>query len=92
MQNYYEKLYNEIKIKNVVNNSNVYDFMEYRCKTMELDFQQYQALYGHVVYKYEKLRNTKLWKISKKIKAKIKIKPNLKQKQQKEGYTYEADR
>ena len=46
--------------------------MEYRTKTREQDFDQYQALYGHVVYKYEKLRNTKIWKISKKIKGKIK--------------------
>ena len=74
MQEYYETLYNEKNTENKEDIADIYTFMEYRTKTMELDFQQYQALYGHVVYKYEKLRNTKLWKISKKIKAKIKNK------------------
>ena len=72
MQEYYETLYNEINTENKEDIADIYKFMEHRAKTMELDFQQYQALYGHVVNKYEKLRNTKLWKISKKIKAKIK--------------------
>ena len=72
MQEYYETLYNEINTENKEDIADIYKFMEHRTKTMELDFQQYQALYGHVVNKYEKLRNTKLWKISKKIKAKIK--------------------
>ena len=74
MQNYYIELYNNVKIENTKSVADAYSFMEYRTKTREQDFDQYQALYGHVVYKYERLRNTKLWKISKKIKAKIKNK------------------
>ena len=46
--------------------------MEYRTRALEVDFQQYQATYGHVICRYEKMRNTKLWKIAKKIKRKIK--------------------
>ena len=72
MQKYYIELYNNVKIENTKAVADVYSFMEYRTKTREQDFDQYQALYGHVVYKYEKLRNTKIWKISKKIKGKIK--------------------
>ena len=74
MQKYYIELYNNVKNENTKAVADVYSFMEYRTKTREQDFDQYQALYGHVVYKYERLRNTKLWKISKKIKAKIKNK------------------
>ena len=48
--------------------------MDYRAKTKEYDFNQYQALYGHVVYKYEKMRSTKIWRLLKKVKAKIKRK------------------
>ena len=72
MQEYYEELYKSIEIENINKIANIYQFMEYRTKTLEVDFQQYQALYGHVIYRYEKMRNTKIWKIAKKIKRKIK--------------------
>lgn len=71
MQKYYEDLYKKIDRKN---NDFVdgYYFMEYRAKTKELELNQLHALYGHVIYKYEKMRDTKIWRLLKKVKAKIK--------------------
>ncbi|MEI3394911.1 MAG: glycosyltransferase [Clostridia bacterium] len=74
MQKYYEELYKNIEIQNTTKYADIYSFMDYRTKTKEIDFNQYQALYGHVVYKYEKMRSLKVWKIAKKIKAKLKRK------------------
>ena len=45
--------------------------MEYRAKSKEFEFNQYQASYGHVVYRYEKMRSSMIWKIAKKIKGKL---------------------
>lgn len=72
MQKYYEELYSKINIKEEKRVANIYKFMDYRSKTKEFEFNQYQALYGHVVYKYEKMRNTSIWRIAKKIKSKLK--------------------
>lgn len=72
MQEYYEKLYKNVEGKNEV--ADIYKFMDYKAKIKEVEFNQYQATYGHVVYKYEKMRNSKIWKIAKKIKAKIRRK------------------
>ena len=69
MQEYYENLYKNVEGKNEV--ADIYKFMDYKAKIKEVEFNQYQATYGHVVYKYEKMRNLKIWKIAKKIKAKI---------------------
>ena len=69
MQEYYDKLYKTIDESNEIE---VYKFIEYKAKTKEFEFNQYQSLYGHVVDKYEKIRNTKIWKIAKKVKAKLK--------------------
>ena len=69
MQEYYENLYKNVEGKNEV--ADIYKFMDYNAKIKEVEFNQYQATYGHVVYKYEKMRNLKIWKIAKKIKAKI---------------------
>lgn len=69
MQEYYKNLYSEIKEKNEI--ADIYKFMEYRTKSRELEFNQYQATYGHVVHKYEKMRSSAIWKIAKKIKGKI---------------------
>ena len=74
MQKYYEELYKNIEIQNTTKYAYIYSFMDYRTKTKEIDFNQYQALYGHVVYKYEKMRSSKIWKIAKKIKAKLRRK------------------
>ena len=71
MQDYYEKMYNQIKIKEDENYANMYKLKDFQRKTMEIDFSEYQALYGHVVYRYEKIRSTKLWKYAKKIKEKL---------------------
>ena len=70
MQKYYEDLYSKIESDNI--DLNLYSFMEYRAKNKEVEFNQYQTQYGHVVYKYEKMRASKIWKIAKKVKRKIK--------------------
>ena len=74
MQKYYEDLYSKINPIQEEKNASIYNFIDYRAKGKEYEFNQYQALYGHVVYKYEKMRSTKIWKALKKIKAKIKRK------------------
>ena len=71
MQKYYDELYNKIEIKDKDRVANIYNFMDYRAKTKEYEFNQYQSLYGHVVYKYEKIRASSIWKIAKKIKSKL---------------------
>ena len=72
MQDYYEKIYENITAKN--ENSDVYSFIDYRIQTTKVDFDQYLALYSHVVRRYEKMRSSKVWKIAKKIKRKLKNK------------------
>ena len=74
MQEYYKKLYNKIlDEKNIENKENdIYSFINYKKAAKDLELNQYQLSYGHVVHKYEKLRNTKMWKIAKKIKRKLK--------------------
>lgn len=72
MQKYYDDLYDVIKLPEENRIANIYNFMDYRSKVKEYEFNQYQALYGHVVYKYEKMRSTKMWRLLKKIKAKLK--------------------
>ena len=52
MQEYYQNLYKNIVEKNENKLANIYEFMEYRTRALEVDFQQYQATYGHVVYRY----------------------------------------
>lgn len=70
MQEYYNNLYKKIEFNN--KNADIYNFINFRTKTREIEFDQYQAVYGHVVCKYERIRGLKLWKIAKKIKAKLK--------------------
>ena len=36
-----------------------------------MDFNHYQAMYGHVVYRYERIRASKIWKLAKKVKRKL---------------------
>ena len=71
MQEYYEDLYKNVEIKDIDKVANIYKFMEYRANIKEFEFNQYQAQYGHVVHKYEKMRNSLVWKIAKKIKRKL---------------------
>lgn len=72
MQKYYKKLY---KDSNQLNENNRYidgfKFINYKKISIEKEYEIYRALYGHVIYKYEKIRNSKLWKIAKKVKSKI---------------------
>ena len=71
MQEYYINIYNSISQDKNNKYVNIYDLKELTRKAMEIDFMQYQASYGHVIHRYEKLRNTKLWKVAKKVKAKL---------------------
>ncbi len=70
MQKYYENLYESIELK--PKTANIYEFIDQKTKMKEIEFNQYLTKYGHIINKYEKTRNTKLWKIAKKLKAKIK--------------------
>ena len=70
MQKFYIDLYKIVVSNNVYIDS--YKFMDYMGKTREFDFDQYLINYGHIIYRYEKMRNTKIWKIAKKIKRKLK--------------------
>jgi GT2 family glycosyltransferase len=72
MQEYYNNLYSSIN-SNPEDNS-LYQFIDFKSKSKEFEFNMYQANYGHVVYKYERMRSTKIWKIAKKIKRKLKRK------------------
>ena len=69
MQEEYKKMYEKVEIKN--NLVDIKSIQQLENKSKEMDFNHYQAMYGHVVYKYEKIRSSKIWKIAKKIKAKI---------------------
>lgn len=71
MQKYYEDLYNQVKEQENNRVANIYRFMEYRTKFKEREFNEYQSAYGHVVHRYEMMRRSRLWRIAKKIKAKL---------------------
>lgn len=70
MQKYYNELYKKIEKENKL--ADIYKFMRHKAETQAIDFQQYQLTYGHIVHKYEKMRTSKVWKIAKKVKSKIK--------------------
>ena len=72
MQNYYEDLYKIVPEKEGKDVADMYLLKDFARQTMEIDFMQYMALYGHVVHRYEKMRASKLWKIAKKVKAFLK--------------------
>lgn len=67
MQNYYIELYDNVKISKGTSVS-LYNLFNYRYKVSSFEFDQYRALYAHVVARYEKARATKIWKTGKKIK------------------------
>lgn len=69
MQNYYEELYKIVPEKGSMDIADMYMLKDFARQTMEIDFMQYKALYGHVVHRYEKMRASKLWKIAKKVKT-----------------------
>ena len=71
MQNEYLNIYNEIKNKDK-GISNIYKLIDYQKQNTSYQYQIYTNTYGHVVNKYEKLRASKIWKVAKKLKKKIK--------------------
>ena len=70
MQDEYKKIYANSKAsKEVANLDNINNIIN---KNKELEINSYNLAYGHIIAKYEGLRNTSVWKIAKKIKAKVK--------------------
>lgn len=74
MQKYYDRLYSEKAKEISYKYEDMYILAEYKNKNKVLEFEQYQVTYGHLVHKYETLRKSTMWKIAKKIKAKIRRK------------------
>ena len=70
MQKYYQDMYNQIQ--NNKEYANMYKLFVYKDKNEALEFNLYKANYGHVVHRYEMMRRSKLWKIAKKIRGKLK--------------------
>lgn len=71
MQKEYYKIYEQIenKEKQV---ANLYNLIDYQKQNTSYQYQIYTNTYGHIVYKYEKLRASRIWRIAKKIKGKLK--------------------
>lgn len=69
MQKEYKKMYEKVEMENKL--VDIRSIKQLENKSNEIDFNYYRAMYGHVVYRYEKIRAFKIWKIAKKIKAKI---------------------
>lgn len=72
MQKEYKKMYEKVEMENKL--VDIRSIKQLENKSNEIDFNYYRAMYGHVVYRYEKIRAFKIWKIAKKIKAKIREK------------------
>ena len=71
MQKQYAEIYETIVIKEK-QIANTYPLIHYQKENVAYQYQIYTNTYGHIVHKYEKLRATKLWRVAKKIKAKLK--------------------
>ena len=69
MQEEYKKMYEKVEIKN--NLVDIKSIQQLENKSKEMDFNHYQAMYGHVVYRYERIRASKIWKLAKKVKRKL---------------------
>lgn len=74
MQKYYLKLYNGVEKENKP--ISLYKLINYSNKIASIEFEEYKALYAHVVNKYERIRATKMWGIAKNIKSFLKEKRN----------------
>ena len=49
----------------------IFDLIEYKNQNSYNEFENYRNTYGHLIHRYEMARRSKLWKIAKKIKAKL---------------------
>lgn len=73
MQNEYERIYADIGYNNIKRDVvNTYKMIKLQKENSQYQLESYQNIYGHVVHKYEKMRSTKIWRLAKKIKRKIK--------------------
>ena len=72
MQNEYEKMY-EVNCNNEksIDTFNTYKMIRLQKENNQYQYEIYQNMYGHIVYKYEKIRSTKIWRLAKKIKRMI---------------------
>lgn len=71
MQKEYCKIYSTVSDKEV-KVANTYDLINYQKQNTSYQYQLYTNTYGHIVHRYEMIRASKLWKIAKKIKSKLK--------------------
>lgn len=72
MQNDYEEIYNSIADTQEHETVNTYEMIKFQEENNQYRFEIYQNTYAHIVNKYEKLRSTKMWKLAKKVKRKLK--------------------
>lgn len=70
MQQYYEKLYQTIEVKDIPF-ADINQFKALTLQTLYIDFQEYHALYDHVIHRYEKMRRSIFWRMAKKFKSKL---------------------
>lgn len=70
MQEEYKKIYDTAKqSKEIAKLDNIKNILY---KNAQLENNSYMVTYGHIIAKYEGLRKTKMWRIAKKVKARIK--------------------
>lgn len=70
MQQEYIQLYKNASLsKKIINIKEIKNFVY---KNKELELNTYNLAYGHIIQKYERIRQSKIWRIAKKIKRKIK--------------------
>lgn len=74
MQEYYLELYNSVQKE--YEPISLYKMINYNNRMAAIEFQEYKALYSHVVNKYERIRATKLWGVAKNIKGFFKERKN----------------
>ena len=68
----YENANTDINNKNsAVEAVKTFDIIKMQKENNQYEYQIYRNNYDHIVRKYERLRNTKMWKIAKKIKSKL---------------------
>ena len=72
MQDEYINLYENANIENhKIEAVKTFDIIKLQKENSQYEYQIYRSKYDHIINKYERLRSTKIWKIAKKIKAKL---------------------
>lgn len=68
MNDEYTKMYDNQKANKQINYIDISKLLEFKNKILYKEFEIYKSNYAHVVYKYERLRDSFVWKFGKKIK------------------------